>query len=392
MLNATTDTNLHIPVKSEEYVDICDTVQKVCEKFPGKYWRELENKPTGQNFPDEFFRALAESGMHGAIVPEEHGGIELPVVAVVAILERIHALGCNASALISQFELTDVINHSATEQVQASLLPQLAVGAATIFAYADGAPGSDRIPISARVVDGSVELNGSSERVLAPHHSDFMLVSAVEGSGVSLFLVDLAQARGSGLTISPVQELTASNVAEVSFERLRVPGDNRIGKPGLGAAILDRATDLRRILEAAAAIGDGRFFSRRGAQYAVDRVVFGHPIGSYQGIQFPLARAHIEVEAASVGLQKAVALFDACMDATTAASVARYLAMEAAWNMAEAAFTTHGGFAFAREYDIERKWRDVRAAKLGSATSQSDLKTIGAKHLFNSSAPAGSAP
>jgi acyl-CoA dehydrogenase len=195
------------------------------------------------------------------------------------------------------------------------------------------------------------------------------------------FLIDLRQVPKTQLRIEPLRELTASDVANIEFRGLEIGRERRIGRSGTNAEIYLGADVVRCILEAAAAIGDGRFFSRRGTQYANERVVFGKPIGSYQGIQFPLARAHVEVEAAAIGLRKATALFDARHDASTASSVAHYLATEAAWNMADAAFTTHGGFAFAREYDIERKWRDVRAAKLNRVFAEGDLMTIATAQL-----------
>ena len=196
------------------------------------------------------------------------------------------------------------------------------------------------------------------------------------GSATALYYIE-APKDVDGLSMVSYGEMTNTCAADVSFDHVSLPVGSVIAEGEAGQALVIAADSVLRILEASAAIGDGRFFSKKGAAYANERIVFGNPIGKYQGIQFPLAKAHIEVEAASVGLKRAIALYDAGADAAVASSVAHYLAMEAAWNMADAAFTTHGGFAFAREYDIERKWRDVRAMKLSSVPYQGDLTDIG---------------
>lgn len=380
MLMTTSESDLRIPVKDDDYRDICETVEKICAEFPAKYWRDLEDQPVGHRFPQDFVAALSAAGILGASVPETYGGIELPVAAIVALLITIHASGCNGSVLIPHFTLTHLIARGGTEDLKGMLLPKVAEGSATIISLARQGTESGG-GISVRTTGNDVVISGRAARTLAPEHSAFMVVAAEENGGASLFLVDVATARANGVTTEPIRELTSSNVSDVRFDALKLPATCRIGKAGGGAALLAAADVLQRILEAAAAVGDGRFFSRRGVKYANERVVFGHPIGAYQGIQFPLARAHIEVEAAFIGLRRAVALFDAGKDAVGAASVARHLATEAAWNMADAAFTTHGGFSFAREYDIERKWRDVRAAKLAHGSGNDDLKTIGGVQL-----------
>ena len=381
MLMHATESDLRIPVQVDDFADICDTVENICAKFPAKYWRDLEDRPVRERFPEAFVAALSEAGIFGTLVPEAHGGTDLSVAAVATIIETIHACGCNGSVLIPQFELTLLVTRAGREEMRATLLPKIAEGAATMLSFARQAHEVNPSPASARKTSNGVAISGESARVVAPDRSDYMVVAADEDGGTSLFLVDLTAARQNGLAIEPVRELTATNVADIRFDALELSAGSRIGGAGAGAAIVAEADVLRRILEASAAIGDGRFFSRRGVKYANERVVFGNPIGSYQGIQFPLARAHIEVEAAFIGLRRAVGLFDAGKDAAAAASVARHLAMAAAWNMADAAFTTHGGFAFAREYDIERKWRDVRAAQLAPFPDEDDLKKIGTAQL-----------
>jgi acyl-CoA dehydrogenase len=377
MINA--DVDLRVSVKADDHEDICDTVRKICAEFPGNYWRELEDLPVGQRYPSDFVGALSEAGILGALVPEANGGIGLPIAAGAAIVETIHASGCNAAIPINQFVFTQILANFAPEG-GAELLGQIAEGQKTAFSIAHGS--LHGAPIGAETVDGRTTLTGSGARVVAPSHSDYMLVVGTERAGMGLFLLDVAAAREEGsLRIEPAQELTASNAEDVHFDQCHVRQDTAIVDANDANRALAFAEVVRRILDAAAAVGDGRFFSRRGAQYANERIVFGHPIGTYQGIQFPLARAHIEVEAAAIGLRKAIALFDAGKDASVAASVARHLGVEAAWNMADAAFTTHGGFAFAREYDIERKWRDARAVKLSRLPGEGDLKMIGASGL-----------
>jgi acyl-CoA dehydrogenase len=380
MLMHVTESDLRIPVQADDFADICNTIENICAKFPAKYWRDLEG-PVREHFPEAFMAALSEAGILGTLVPETFGGTDLPVAALATIIETIHACGCNGSMLIPQFELTLLVTRAGTDEMRATLLPKIVEGTATMLSFARQAHEVNPSPASARKTGNVVTISGASTRVVAPDRSDYMVVAADEDGGTSLFLVDLAAARQKGLTIDPIRELTVTNVADIRFDGLKLSEGSRIGGAGAGAVILAEADVLRRILEASAAIGDGRFFSRRGAKYACERVVFGNPIGSYQGIQFPLARAHIEVEAAFIGLRRAVGLFDAGKDATAAASVARHLAMLAAWNMADAAFTTHGGFAFAREYDIERKWRDVRAAQLAPFPGEDDLKKIGTAQL-----------
>ena len=381
MLMHKVENDLRIPVNAEDFADICKTIENICAKFPAKYWRDLEDRSAVEQFPEAFFAALSEAGILGTMVPEAFGGTELTLAAIATIIETIHAFGCNASVLIPQFELTRLVTSAGSEDMKSALLPKIAEGAATMLSLARQPHDANPNTNSAVKTGNGVTISGAGERVVAPSRSDYMVVEAAEDGGSSLFLVDLATFRGKGLSIEPLRELSATNAAHVRFDALQLSAGSRIGEAGAGSELLAEADVLRRILEASAAIGDGRFFSRRGSKYAVERVVFGKPIGTYQGIQFPLARAHIEVEAAFIGLRKAIELFDAGKEADVAASVARHMAMEAAWNMADAAFTTHGGFAFAREYDIERKWRDVRAARLAPFPGEDDLKTIGAAEL-----------
>ncbi|MAO56267.1 MAG: acyl-CoA dehydrogenase [Rhodospirillaceae bacterium] len=378
----TTESDMRIEIGADAYTDICDTVEKICREFPAEYWRELEDRPLGDRYPASFVAALGGAGIMAALVPEAYDGAGLPLEAAAAIIETIHATGCNAALPIQQFRLTALLAGADNEPLKRAILPRLADGSLTLQAFAhDEADDAGCVAVPS---GDAVALSGTKTRVLAPVESGAMIVSARENDTdekpTALYLVE-AGSDSAGLVPTPYGEMTNTCVADVRFDKVAILASNRIAPADTGGALIVAADVVLRILEAAAAIGDGRFFSRRGAAYAKERVVFGNPIGKYQGIQFPLAKAHIEVEAAFIGLRRAMALYDAGLDAGVAASVAHYLAMEAAWNMADAAFTTHGGFAFAREYDIERKWRDVRAMKLAAVPYKGDLTEIGESAL-----------
>lgn len=377
----TSDNDIRIEIGADTYADICDTVQRICGDFPAEYWRGLEDRPVGGRYPTDFINSIGDAGIMAALVPEDHGGAGLPIEAAAAIIETVHAAGCNAALMIQQFRLTAMVAASGNEDLKGAILPKLADGSLTMQAFcyddADDAAAARR---TVAVSGGNAQLSGVGTGVPAAADSGVMIVSASgRNDDVSKLALYVIEAPGStdGISIRPYGEMTNNCAADVTFDEVGIPATKELANADGGAALIEKGDVVFRILEAAAAIGDGRFFSWRGAAYANERVVFGNPIGKYQGIQFPLAKAHIEVEAASVSLRRAVALYDAGADADVAASVAHYLATEAAWNMADAAFTTHGGFAFAREYDIERKWRDVRAAKLSPVPYKGDLTNIG---------------
>lgn len=354
-----------IPVLPEDNSAICDTVAKICADHPAEYWRALEKKPAGERFPKDFMAAMTKAGMTGATIPEEHGGADLTIEAVAAIVETVHASGANAAAMIAQYHAVERLLEAGAQNRAAEVLEAVAEGAASLYANAmlKGSAEADS--------EQGVTLSGTADRVTGACASDWILVDLPESDAFVLAARDKIEA-------TPVRELTNSDAWDLDFDKVRVPAGEVFRSTNSRKT---RAANVRLVLDAAAAVGDGRFFSHRGTQYANERIVFGSPIGSYQGIQFPLARAHIEVEAANIALRRAIARIDAGFEGTSESLVAHHLAVEAAWNMADAAFTTYGGFAFAREYDIERKWRDVRAARLSALPEADDLARIGAEAL-----------
>lgn len=384
------NVNLSMAVAADDFSDICDTVRKICEGFPGAYWRGLEDQQIDRRYPGDFVNALGEAGFLGTFVPEAFSGVELPIEAAAAIVQTIHESGCNGAACVAQMHLTDLLVRHGTEKQKQTYLPLIAEGKLRLQSLALTEPGVADDPAVmttvAEITADGYSLSGAKTRVRYAGNTDLMVVLAKTTApaeehdpedGMSLFLVDLEEAAGNGLEVSLTEEMNNDNAASVSFRELPLPQTALIGAAGRGSAHLYEAATAARILSAAAAIGDGRFFTRRGSDYAKERVVFGNPIGKYQGIQFPLAKAHIELEAATMAMRTAATLHDAGMDAAGAACVAKHLAVEAAWASADAAFTTHGGFAFAREYDIERKWRDVRAMRAAPTPFKTELAEIG---------------
>lgn len=370
-------------VSQTQHADICDTVRKICEDYPGEYWRGLEDLSVGEGYPEGFIKALEDNGIMAAYIPEEFDGVSLPLSAIVEIVTTIHESGCNGSAFVAQTFLTALLLEHGSDTQKAEMLPRLAAGDVRFQSLAiterDAGDDIEQMITSALKTHDGFSISGRKSRAQFATASDYAVVlSRNEASAeTSLFLIDKLQADDPRLKIEPYVEMNNDCAATIVFDEFPVSSDAAIGGIGYGAYILESMSGFLRILNAAAAIGDGRFFSRRGVAYANERVVFGNLIGKYQGVQFPLAKAQIEIEAACISMRKAATLHDNGSDASVAAMVARHLAIEAAWAMADAAFTTHGGFAFAREYDIERKWRDVRAYRLTATPFKTDLSWIG---------------
>lgn len=368
-----------MPVSAGDYADICDTVRKICEGFPGAYWRELDDLPAGSGYPERFVVALGEAGIMSAAVPEEFGGVGLPLAALAAITSTINELGCNSATFVAQAHLIELISRYGNEAQKSNILPKLAANEVRLQALAtlDEGARNDTEGFTSVATEGSASfrLSGKRSRVRFAINSDYIVVLAHcgETAGSDLLLIEPARFKQVEIEISSFEEMNNDCAAVLSFNQLTVGADAVIGEAGNGAKHLDDISAYQRVLDAAAAIGDGRFFSHRGVAYANERVVFGNLIGKYQGIQFPLAKAQVEIEAADVSMRKAAILYDNEADATGAALVARHLAIESGWAMADAAFTTFGGFAFAREYDIERKWRDVRASRVSAVSFKTDL-------------------
>jgi len=357
--------SIEIGIGDNDDSEIFRTLESICEEFPSKYWRDLEDAPVTERYPAAFVVALGQAGFLGAGVPEDHGGIGLPMRSLARIIETIHAAGCNGDVLTEQFVLSQLLVRRGSDAMRCAILPRIAEGSKLqTLAIWEPASGQDtkRILTSATGVDDGFALNGKKRWARFADNSDLMLVVARTGeqaNNLSLFLVDLSANRGR-LSITPIEAMNNYGGTEVTFDNFIVPADSVVGEFNGGLACLKELEAISGILAAAAAGGYSRFFSRKGTNYANERVVFGNPIGKYQGIQFPLAQTYMESEGAKLLLDLAVALYEAGRECHSEALIARHMAAQAAWDTADAAFTTHGGFAFAREYDVERKWREVR--------------------------------
>lgn len=382
----TTDAPLTMAL-DRDFPEIRDAVGRICADFPGEYWRRME---AGSAYPEEFVAALTRDGYLAALIPNEYGGAGLPLRAAAVILETIHAGGCNAGACHAQmYIMGTVLRHGSDEQKQ-KYLPAIAAGDLRLQAFGVTEPttGSDTTQIRTKAVrDGDhYVIDGQKLWTSRALQSDLMLLLARtspadavkrRGDGLSVFLVDLREAVGNGVEIRPVDAMINHNTTEVFIDGLRVPAENLVGEEGEGFRHILDGMNAERILIAAEALGDARYFIARATAYANDRAVFGRPIGTNQGIQFPLAQSYAEVEAADLMTRKAAALFDARRPCGADANMAKLLASEACWRAADACFQTFGGFAFAREYDIERKWRECRLFRTAPVSSNMILAFIG---------------
>ncbi|MBX9588049.1 MAG: acyl-CoA/acyl-ACP dehydrogenase [Hyphomonadaceae bacterium] len=353
-----------------DFPEIRDAVRSICADFPATYWRDLDERSA---YPSTFVEALTKSGYLGALIPQEYGGSALPLRAAAVILEEVNASGCTASAAHAQMYIMGTLLRHGSEQQKRRYLPDIASGKLRLQAFGVTEPtsGSDTSSLRTRAErHGNVFLvNGQKVWTSRALHSDLMLLLARTSpldtvarrtEGLSVFLVDLRAATDNGLQVRPIKTLINHNTTEIFFENLEVPAENLIGREGEGFRYILDGMNAERILVASECVGDGRWLLEKGVAYANTRSVFGRPIGQNQGIQFPLARAHAELEAADMMARRAAALFDAQQPCAAAANIAKLLASEATWRAAEAAMQTHGGFAFAREYDVERKWREAR--------------------------------
>jgi acyl-CoA dehydrogenase len=357
--------------QSGEIAAIREGVKALCERFPGEYWRAKDRE---RAYPGEFVQALTEAGYLACLIPEEYGGSGLGITAAAAILEEIHKSGCNGGACHAQmYTMGTVLRHgNATQKTQ--YLPKIASGELRLQAFGVTEPtaGTDTTSIrtmAERRGNSTYVVNGQKVWTSRAEHSDLMLLLArttprdqikKKTDGISVFLVDMRAARGHGLTIQPIRTMINHATTEVFFDNLEVPAENLIGEEGKGFRYILDGMNAERILIAAEAIGDARWFIAKAAAYAKERVVFGRPIGQNQGIQFPIARAYAASEAANLMVQHAAQLYEAGEAAGKEANMAKLLASEAAWQAAEACMQTHGGFGFAEEYDVERKFRETR--------------------------------
>ena len=386
----TTTENLSIEV-GEDYPDIRDSVRRVCADFPGVYWRKLED---AEAYPTEFVAALTRAGYLGALIPESYGGSGMPLRAAAVILEEIHASGCNAGACHAQmYTMGTLLRHGSDAQKQ-RYLPQIASGKLRLQAFAVTEPttGTDTTKLKTRAIrDGdSYVITGQKVWTSRALHSDLMLLLSrttpldqvkKKSEGLSVFLLDIREALGKGLDIKPLKAMINHNTTEVFFDNLRIPADCLIGEEGKGFKYILDGMNAERILVSAEAIGDGRWFTKTSVAYVNERRVFDRPIGQNQSVQFPVARAHAEIEAADMVLRRAAARFDAGLPCGDDANMGKLLASEAAWHAAEACLQNHGGFGYAREYDVERKWRETRLFQIAPISTNLVLSYI-AEHML----------
>jgi len=370
-----------------DHAEIRDAVSRLCENFPGTYWRELDRR---RAYPSEFVGALAAAGYLSILIPEQHGGSGLGVAAACAVLEEIQRSGCNGAACHAQMYTMGTLLRHGSDAQKAQYLPKIAAGELRLQAFAVTEPtsGTDttRIRTTAQRVGEVYRVTGQKVFISRTEHSDLMLLlvrtasreqAAKPSDGMSVLLVDLRTAVGNGLTIKPVATMMNHATTELYFDGLEVPVENLIGVEGKGFGYILDSMNAERILIAAECIGDARWFVGKASAYATQREVFGRPIGQNQGVQFPIARAHVQMEAAALMVAKAAALFDSGEKCGAEANMAKLLASEASSAAGEVCIQTHGGYGFAEEYDIERKYRETRLYQVAPISTNLILSYVG---------------
>ena len=371
---------------TSDHADIRDAVRRLCATFPPDYWQALDRE---RAYPSDFVAAVTGAGFLSALIPEAYGGSGLGLGAAAAILEEIHRSGGNGAACHAQiYTMGCVLRHGSPAQ-KARYLPGVASGEIRLQAFGVTEPtaGTDttRISTFARRDGERYVVNGQKIWISRAEHSDLMVLlvrttprEAVKkpSQGLSVLIVDMRDAVGNGLTIRPIRTMINHATTELFFDNLEVPVENLIGEEGQGFHYILDGMNAERILIAAECIGDGRYFIEKAAAYARDRTVFGRPIGQNQGIQFPIARAHVQITAASLMVDHATALFEAGQPCGTEANMAKMLASEASWYAADQCLQTHGGFGFAEAYDIERKFRETRLYQIAPISTNLILSHV----------------
>ena len=380
----------HSRVSQETFPEIREAVRRLCARFPGAYWRELDRE---RAYPTAFVQALTEAGFLSVLIPEEYGGSGLGLAAATAVLEEIHRSGCNGGACHAQMYTMGTVLRHGTPAQKAAYLPKVATGELRLQAFGvtepDAGTDTTRITTFAKKVGDRYVVDGRKLWISRAEHSDLMVLlcrtsprdEAKASAGMSVLLVDMREAVGKGLTITPVRTMLNHATTELLFENLAVPATNLVGEEGKGFKYILDGMNAERILIASECIGDARFFIDRASQYAKDRVVFGRPIGENQGVQFPLARAHVQMTSASLMVDKAAALFEVGEPCGSEANMAKMLASEASWAAADMCVQTHGGFGFAEEYDIERKFRETRLYQVAPISTNLILSHV-ATHVL----------
>ncbi len=370
-----------------DYPEIRAGIRAICRKYPDSYWRELED---ADEYAEAFVAELSAAGYLGAAIPEQYGGSGLPIRAGCVILEEIHAAGCSAAACHAQMYMMGTLLRHGSEEQKQRYLPGIADGSIRFQAFGVTEPttGSDTTQLKTRAVRAGEHyvVNGQKVWTSRAHKSDLMLLLVrttppeqvrKRSEGLSVLLVDMKDALGNGLTLRRLDTMVNHQTNEVFFDNLKVPVENLIGEQDHGFRYILDGMNAERILVSSESLGDARYFIERAAAYAKERIVFGRPIGQNQGIQFPIARAYAEWRAADLVNRAAAALFDAGKPCGEEANTAKLLASEAAWHAGEACMQTFGGFAVAREFGIERKWRECRLAQIAPISTNLILAYIG---------------
>jgi alkylation response protein AidB-like acyl-CoA dehydrogenase len=377
--------------QDEEIARIRDAVRALCADFPDEYWRKLDRV---RAYPTAFVAALTEAGFLAALIPEEFGGSGLTMRAAAAIMEEIHASGCNGAACHAQmYTMGTVLRHGSPAQ-KARYLPQIARGALRLQAFGVTEPTSGTDTLSLRTTalrDGDHYIvNGQKIWTSRAEHSDLMLLLArttprdqvrKRTDGLSVFLIDMREALGHGLTIRPIRTMMNHATTEVFFDNMRIPADSLVGEEGKGFRYILSGMNAERILIASECIGDAKWFIGRATAYAKERGVFGRPIGQNQGVQFPIARAYAQMRAAELMVQEAARKYQAGADVGAEANMAKLLAADASWAAADMCVQTFGGFGFAEEYDVERKFRETRLYQVAPISTNLILAYL-AEHVL----------
>ena len=376
---------------ADPHVAIREEVRKLCAGFPGTYWQALDR--TGA-YPSEFVKALSDGGWLAALIPEEYGGSGLPLSAAAAILEEVQRAGCNGAACHAQMYIMGAVLRHGSEAQKREFLPPIAAGELRLQAFGVTEPtsGTDTTSLktTARLDGDEYVINGQKIWTSRAEYSDLMLLLArttpldkvaKKTDGLSVFLLDMRKVKDNGLTIRPIRTMMNHSTTEVFFDNMRIPASALIGEEGKGFSYVLSGMNAERILIAAECIGDAKWFIEKATSYANERVVFGRPIGQNQGVQFPIARSYAQMRAAELMVYHAASLYEAGQNCGEEANIAKLLAAEASWAAAEACVQTHGGFAFAEEYDVERKFRETRLYQVAPISTNLVLSFV-AEHVL----------
>ncbi len=375
----------------QDFTPIREEVAKLCQQYPGDYWRA---KDKDRAYPTEFVTALGDAGYLAALIPEEYGGAGLPISAAAAILEEIQAQGCNGGACHAQMYIMGTLLRHGSDAQKAEYLPKIANGSLRLQAFGVTEPSSGTDTLSLKTTakrDGDEYIvNGQKLWTSRAEHSDLMLLlarttprdeAASRTAGLSVFLVDMKAAIGNGMTIRPIETMMNHSTTEVFFDNMRVPAANLIGEEGQGFRYILSGMNAERLLIAAECIGDAKWFIAKATAYAKERVLFNRPIGQNQGVQFPIARAYAQTRAAELLVHEGLRKYEAGENCGEEANMSKMLAAEASWAAGEACIQTHGGFGFAAEYDIERKFRETRLYQVAPISTNMILSFV-AEHVL----------